>query len=115
MLVELLLQQVDEHECDNHEMAISCAADVADIRGFLQIHYAVLVASSPKAVKVLIESNLKSLTQLSKGSVAKDARFIREYYDFLAPNNLHFVPSFESSLELLYTWPLQTLPPPQLP
>lgn len=97
VLVELLLQQVDEDEFDDDERAISCASDVTDIRGLLPIHYAVLVASSPKVVKILVESNPKSLTQLSKGSVAEDARFIREYYDFLAPNNLYFVPSFESS------------------
>jgi ankyrin repeat protein len=97
VLAELLLQRVDEDEVDNHEMAISCAADVTDIRGLLPIHYAVLVASSPKVVKVLIENNPKSLTQLSKRSVAEDAKCIREYYYLLAPNNLHFVPSFESS------------------
>ena len=97
VLLDLLLENIDEEEFDDDEVTICRATDVTDIRGLLPIHYAVLVASAPKVIKVLVENNPKSLTQLSKGSVSDDARFIRDYYDFLVPNDPFFVSSFESS------------------
>jgi len=98
VLMDLLLQNVDRYGLEEEEGFIaSCASDVTDARGLLPIHCAVLVASSPKVVKTLVESNPRSLTQLSKGSVSDDAVFIRDYYDFLIPDDDFFVSSFQSS------------------
>jgi ankyrin repeat protein len=98
VLMDLLLQNVDRYGLEDEEgFMASCASDVVDTRGLLPIHCAVLVASSPRIIKILVESNPRSLTQRSKGSVSDDALFIRDYYDFLIPDDDFFVSSFESS------------------
>mmetsp|Transcript_8743 Transcript_8743/g.10098 ORF Transcript_8743/g.10098 Transcript_8743/m.10098 type:complete len:1855 (+) Transcript_8743:175-5739(+) len=65
---------------------------LADIRGMLPLHCAVLSVASPATLGLLLDHNPKALTHLTKDH--KDDEYITEYYDRVPPDEPFYVSSF---------------------
>lgn len=73
---------------------IVSASMIADVRGMLPLHLALLSNTNPSAIETLIENHPKSLTHVAKAE--SDPQFLKEFYDLTSDDPL-YVPVFEDA------------------
>jgi serine/threonine protein kinase/ankyrin repeat protein len=81
-------------ECCKINDANVSASMVADVRGMLPLHLAVISNTNPSAIAMLVENYPKSLIQSAK--VQNEHEFINEFYDLTSDDPI-YVPVFEDS------------------